>query len=623
MAIRPPPVRGSHVTCPQSPCPGGWLKITGSGTMPLHDLTQALTRHSHASSVSRCRRGGLMLLPMLSAVSLAVAGILQISPSGFSLREGLSFAGSSIGKISATARAAALRPQNATPVTTVSAASYEGSAIAPESIVAAFGTQLATQTALATTTPLPTSLGGTTVEINGQAAQLFFVSAGQINFVIPAGTASGTANVVVHAGNGITSNGTVQVKQAGPAVFSANADGSGVPAALALRVKTNNEQIYESVSQLNTSTGRLVTKPIDLGPEGERVFLVLFLSGIRKAPDPNGDQNVNESIRVVIGGTEVIPDYAGRQPDFAGLDQINLEIPRSLIGRGKIDISVPATGFGSSNLGEIEIAGAPGSVIPTVSSFGSPNVLASQTLTINGSGFSGNPADNTVRIAGTEADINSASSTQLSVTVPFGVETGSVSVRTQQGEGISSNSLPVRTSISGFIEDTNRQPMSGVTVRYQGGSPITTTTNSEGLFILPDVPAGAAIVEMDATDLTSPPYPKLTLKKIVTANRDNQFSQPVAMQQSTGPGLSVGTGGDPAGGTESAESAQEVTGSIQTGNVILDIPPGSATFPNGATGGIITLTLLENSRTPTGLPAGFFSSAIAQITPFGVILNPG
>jgi signal transduction histidine kinase len=91
---------------------------------------------------------------------------------------------------------------NQTPVTTVSAASY-ARAVAPEAIVAAFGSALATRTAAATdadpNTPgiqLPTELGGTTVEVNGRRAGLLFVSPNQVNFVIPAATETGATGVV-------------------------------------------------------------------------------------------------------------------------------------------------------------------------------------------------------------------------------------------------------------------------------------------------------------------------------------------------------------------------------------------------------------------------------------------
>src|SRR5262245_43404798 len=55
-------------------------------------------------------------------------------------------------------------------VVTVSAASYDPNGIvAPDSIAAAFGTKLATQTASAASQPLPTSLAGTTVKVKDSA----------------------------------------------------------------------------------------------------------------------------------------------------------------------------------------------------------------------------------------------------------------------------------------------------------------------------------------------------------------------------------------------------------------------------------------------------------------------
>lgn len=591
--------------------------------MFLYPLTRSLSRLLHSIAIKFSLRAALFCFAFMLTVSLGFAAMVSATRSTVDSESVAGRLLTFVSPHSRTYKSTQFIPA-VTPVTTVSAASYETTAIAPESIVAGFGVSLATQTVGATTQPLPTNLGGTTVEVNGQAAQLFFVSPGQVNYLIPAGTTPGTANVVIRDGNGTVSNGTVQVSQSGPALFTANSDGVGVPAAFLVRVKTNGQQIFESLSEFNASLGRVVTKPIDMGPDGERVFLVLFPSGIRRAADPNSDGNVRENVHVLIGGIEIVPDYAGAQPGFAGLDQINAELPRSLIGRGKINLAITVAGYGSSNICEIEIAGPASTSPPAVTSFGSANVLAGQTLTINGSGFSLNPSDNTVRIAGTEADLISSSAAQLSVTVPFGVETGTVSVSTPQGQGSSGSMLPVRTSISGFIEDTQQQPMSGVAVKLLGTTPITTTTNAEGLFILPDVPAGAALVEMDASTLTSPPYPKITLKRTITANRDNQFAQPVAMQQSTGPSIPVGTGGGTAEGiAEGAESTSETQASIVTGGVTFDVPSGTAVFPDGSTGGLLFLTLVENSRTPTALPKGFFSSVIAQIYPFDVMLNPG
>jgi uncharacterized protein (TIGR03437 family) len=367
--------------------------------------------------------------------------------------------------------AAALLTQSSTPATTVSAASYEA-AVAPESIVAAFGNQLANQQVPAMdadpNTPgiqLPTELGGTTVEVNGRRAGLFYVSPDQVNYVIPANSELGTANVVVRSGSGTVSNGTVQVSAVAPALFTANNDGQGVPAAYLVRVKPNNDQVIEALSRLDPATNRFVAKPIDLGPEGERVFLVLYLSGIRQAPDPNGDGNRNETVRLVLGGREIIPDYVAPQGVFVGLDQLNVEIPRDLTGQGRVSLSVTAAGFASSNLAEVEIGSRPGNMPPQVSGFSSARVLAGEMMAISGQGFEANAGDNLVRVAGIKARVVTASPTQLTVQVPYGAETGPVSVRTPRGEGTSASVLSLRTPISSFIEDTKRRPLPGVSAK--------------------------------------------------------------------------------------------------------------------------------------------------------------
>jgi uncharacterized protein (TIGR03437 family) len=494
-------------------------------------------------------------------------------------------------------------------VITISAASFELAALAPDSIAAAFGSRLATQIAVATSLPLPTELGGTTVEVNGRRAGLFFVSPDQINYLIPTDSESGALDVVVRAGDGTVSNGVVQVSRVAPALFTANADGQGVPTAALLRVRADGAQILEPLSRVDPATGRQTTKPIDLGPPGDRVFLILFLSGIRRAADLNGDGNFNETIRLLIGGNEVIPIYAGPAPGFAGLDQVNAEIPRSLLGRGRVHVAISALGFNTSNPVEVEIAGTIGASPPQVSGFGAASALAGSIVTINGSGFAPNVNDNLARIAGLEARVVAASATQLSVVTPFGAESGAVSVRTPQGEGVSVGRLNLRTSISGFVETTGRQPLRGAPVKVAGTS-IATTTSAEGFFLLPDVTPGVAVIEVDGAAAPGPlRYPKVAVSLNARPNRDNQFARPIALQQIVGPSIPIGSPGPIA---------------MQIGGARFEVQNDtSATFPDGATSGALTLSLIENSRTPAGLPAGQFASPIVQITPFGARLNPG
>ncbi|HEX8998978.1 MAG TPA: LamG-like jellyroll fold domain-containing protein [Blastocatellia bacterium] len=229
------------------------------------------------------------------------------------------------------------------PVTSVSAASFLGQTLASEAIIAAFGTSLATQTEVATALPLPTQLAGTTVQVRDSAgvtrlAPLFFVSGGQINYQIPEGTAAGTAIVTVTSGNGTVSTGALAIVSVAPGLFTANATGLGVAAAVALRVKADGTQLYEPVSQWDAGQQRYVSTPIDLGPEGEQVYLILFGTGLRFLSNLS-------AASATMGGSGIPVLFVGPQGEFVGLDQVNLgPVPRSLGGRGEVEIALTVDG---------------------------------------------------------------------------------------------------------------------------------------------------------------------------------------------------------------------------------------------------------------------------------------
>ena len=65
------------------------------------------------------------------------------------------------------------------------AATDPNGAIAPGAIVAIFGTDLASDTQVASDVPLPTTLGDTSVTFNNIPVPLFFVSGTQINAQVP------------------------------------------------------------------------------------------------------------------------------------------------------------------------------------------------------------------------------------------------------------------------------------------------------------------------------------------------------------------------------------------------------------------------------------------------------
>ncbi len=238
--------------------------------------------------------------------------------------------------------------QAVNPVASVSAASFSGTALATESIVAAFGAGLATSTQSAETLPLPTSLAGTTVKVKDSAgserlAPLFFVAPAQVNYQMPPGTAAGLVNIAITSGNGTVSVGQAQITVVAPGLFAANADGQGVAAAIALRVKADGAQSYEPVSRYDSGQNKFVAVPIDLDPEGDQVFLILFGTGIRFRSSLTG-------VMATIGGAGAQVLFADAQGGFVGLDQINAHIPRSLIGRSEVDMVLTVDGRVANNV---------------------------------------------------------------------------------------------------------------------------------------------------------------------------------------------------------------------------------------------------------------------------------
>ncbi len=237
-------------------------------------------------------------------------------------------------------------------VTSVSAANFIGGELASEMIAAAFGTGLATATQVASTIPLPTNLAGTTVNVRDslgvdRLSPLFFVSALQVNYQIPPGTALGAATVTITSMDGLVSVGDIMIVSVAPGIFTANANGQGVAAALTLRVRSDGAQIYEPVAMFDSGLNTFVPIPIDLGPASDQVFLLLFGVGFRNAPntDGNPDNGSAENVTVTLGGAPAPALYSGVAPGFIGLDQINVgPIPRSLIMRGEIDVTVSVAG---------------------------------------------------------------------------------------------------------------------------------------------------------------------------------------------------------------------------------------------------------------------------------------
>ncbi len=224
----------------------------------------------------------------------------------------------------------------------VSAASYIGGApLAPGSLAAAFGQGLARETAVATALPLPGVLAGTRLVFQKPdksfiTSPLLFVSPGQINFVVPS-LPDGATPVVATIDDKGVSTGAVEIQRVAPGLFSANADGRGVAAAVALKVAASGAQTSQLTFQCGATRGSCVSLPIDVGGETDQVILLLYGTGIR-------GRSALSQVTATIGGVSAEVLYAGSQGEFAGLDQVNVRLPRSLAGRGEVNVVLMVEG---------------------------------------------------------------------------------------------------------------------------------------------------------------------------------------------------------------------------------------------------------------------------------------
>ena len=207
--------------------------------------------------------------------------------------------------------------------------------LTPDSIASAYGTGLATGTAEASAS-LQTQLAGSTVTITDSAgaqvsAPLFFVSPGQINFLVPGTVAMGAAAVAVRAGDGTTQQGKVTIAGVQPGLFTLN--GGLLIAGNLLRVASDGTQSYESVFSVDAA-GNIAAAPVDV--TNGKVYLTLYGTGFRNAP---GTQ-----VAASVGGVSAAVLYSGEQGSYQGLDQVNIQLPASLAGRGDVALVLTVAG---------------------------------------------------------------------------------------------------------------------------------------------------------------------------------------------------------------------------------------------------------------------------------------
>jgi uncharacterized protein (TIGR03437 family) len=228
------------------------------------------------------------------------------------------------------------------PVTLTSAASFRGGAMAPGMLAVIWGQGFTSGAHGASSLPLPTTLGGVTVAVRDSTGTellqpLIFASATQINFYLLAETQGGPATVRITGADARVQTANISIESVNPGLFTLNSDGQGIVAGNGIRVDGTGAQTVFELMQYDATQRKWVGRPIDFGPPVDRIFLVLYGTGLR-------NRTSLANVNATVGGVQVQPEYLGSQGSLVGLDQFNFELPRSTQGRGEIPVSLTVDG---------------------------------------------------------------------------------------------------------------------------------------------------------------------------------------------------------------------------------------------------------------------------------------
>ena len=212
-------------------------------------------------------------------------------------------------------------PPAGTVTKTLSAAGQQAGPFAPESIVVATGTHLATGAATGDLDQPPVTLAGTGVTVADSAgvsrpAVLLSVSDTQVTYQIPAGTATGTATVTITAGDGVSASAQLQIAAVAPGLYTLNS--GGLAKGYILRISNGNEFI-EDLFEIDEN-GAVIPHPVTVS-NGDQVYLVVYGTGFRGA---------GADVAATIGGVGTPVLFAGPQGVQPGIDQFNVLIPPEL-----------------------------------------------------------------------------------------------------------------------------------------------------------------------------------------------------------------------------------------------------------------------------------------------------
>lgn len=235
-------------------------------------------------------------------------------------------------------------------------------AIAQGSIFTIFGAQMGpTKSVNASSFPLGITLGGVSINVVQGATSVsaipVYVSAGQINAIMPSKAPLGMASVQVVVNNAHSNMAPVQIVSSAFGTFTAKGTGIG-PGVLYNFVAQNNQPI-NSIN-VTAKPGQVITLwGTGLGP----------VAADNVAPTAG---NLPVQVQVFVGGQPATVQYSGRSTCCSGVDQIVFTVPSNAPSGCWVPVYVKTAGTIISNFVTMAIEPTPGicstDVLPQVTS---------------------------------------------------------------------------------------------------------------------------------------------------------------------------------------------------------------------------------------------------------------
>ncbi len=226
---------------------------------------------------------------------------------------------------------------------TVNAADYSRD-LAPGALISVFGSNLSSSPMAAPALPLPTALGGTSVELVGPdntvyPCAVYYVSPGQVNAELPFGVAPGSYTLRVKTAQGTSNGDSVALVARAPKFFTPDFSGKGN----ILAVDVTNKMI--TLENPSRAADYIVLYMNSMGEVTNAPGIGQAAPGLATGSDFS---QLTEAPTVLLNGVPATILFAGLTPGLVGLYQLNVRMPLVLFS-GNLTFEVKFTS-GSAQL---------------------------------------------------------------------------------------------------------------------------------------------------------------------------------------------------------------------------------------------------------------------------------